>query len=166
MITPGYVRTMANYNRWQNENLYGAAATLTDEQRKEPRGAFFGSIHGTLNHLLWGDQIWMSRFAGTPRPKGSIPESVAQFEAWDDLARERAAFDQVIIDWAAALDPSWLEGDLTWFSGGAGRELIMPKALLVTHLFNHQTHHRGQVHCLLTQAGAKPGTTDLPFKST
>ena len=69
MITPDYVRTMADYNRWQNRNLYGAADTLTDPQRKEPRGAFFGSIHATLNHVLWGDQIWMSRFAGTPKPK-------------------------------------------------------------------------------------------------
>src|SRR5262245_19286909 len=108
MITPDYVRTLAGYNQWQNQNLYGAADTLPDAQRKEPRGAFFGSIHGTLNHLLWGDQMWMSRFAGTPRPKGSIPESVAQLEDWADLQRERAAFDQVIIDWAAALDARWL----------------------------------------------------------
>lgn len=69
MITLGYVRAMADYNRWQNENLYGAADQLTDAARKEPRGAFFGSIHATLNHLLWGDQMWMSRFAGTPKPK-------------------------------------------------------------------------------------------------
>ena len=69
MITLDYVRTMADYNRWQNGNLYGAADKLTDAQRKEPRGAFFGSIHATLNHLLWGDQIWMSRFANTPKPK-------------------------------------------------------------------------------------------------
>ncbi len=75
MITPEYVRTMAAYNRWQNQNLYGAADELSDAQRKEQRGAFFGSIHGTLSHLLWGDQIWMSRFAGTPRPKAAgIPE--------------------------------------------------------------------------------------------
>jgi uncharacterized damage-inducible protein DinB len=163
MITPDHVRTMADYNRWQNGNLYAAADELTDAQRKEARGAFFGSIHGTLNHLLWGDQIWMSRFADTPKPKGGIPESVALFEGWDDLKRERQAFDSVIIDWAATLAPSWLEGDLTWFSGAAGREVTKPKWLLVTHLFNHQTHHRGQVHCMLTQCGVKPGATDLPF---
>ena len=107
----------------------------------------------------------MSRFAGTPKPKADgIPNSVAMFESWDDLKRERAAFDQVIIDWASRLDPHWLEGDLTWFSGAAGRELTKPAALLVAHLFNHQTHHRGQVHCMLTQAGVKPGATDLPFQ--
>jgi len=165
MIAPGYVRTIADYNRWQNENLYGAADRLTDAQRKEPRGAYFGSIHGTFNHLLWGDQIWMSRFAGTPKPKlPTIPESVAMFESWDDLKRERRAFDEVIIDWASHLDPVWLEGDYTWHSGAVGREVKQPKWLLVTHMFNHQTHHRGQVHSLLTQCGAKPGVTDLPFQ--
>jgi uncharacterized damage-inducible protein DinB len=165
MITPDYVRTMADYNRWQNENLYGAAGKLTDEQRKEQRGAFFGSIHATLNHLLWGDQMWMSRFAGTPKPKApGIPGSVAMYESWEDLKRERQAFDQVIVDWASKVDPQWLAGDLTWFSGGAGRELTKPAGLLVVHMFNHQTHHRGQVHCMLTQAGVKPGTTDLPFQ--
>lgn len=165
MITPDYVRTMADYNRWQNGNLYGAAGQLTDAQRKEQRGAFFGSIHGTLSHLLWADQMWMSRFAGTPKPKAAgIPDSVAMFESWDELKRERAAFDQVIFDWAKVLDGAWLEGDLTWFSGAVGREVTKPAGLLVTHMFNHQTHHRGQVHCMLTQAGAKPGATDLPFQ--
>ena len=165
MITSDYVRTMASYNRWQNESLYGAAGTLTDAQRKEQRGAFFGSIHGTLNHLLWADQMWMSRFAGTPKPKApGIPVSTEMFESWDDLKRERVAFDQVIIDWAARIGSEWLDGDLTWFSGAAGREVTKPKGLLVTHLFNHQTHHRGQVHCMLTQCGLKPGATDLPFQ--
>lgn len=165
MITPAYVRTMAAYNRWQNRNLYGCADALTDEQRKEQRGAFFGSIHGTLSHLLWGDQIWMSRFAGTPRPKAAgIPESPTMVEGWDDLKRERAAFDEVIIAWADKLDPQWLEGDLTWYSGGAKRDLTKPKGLLLTHFFNHQTHHRGQVHCMLTQCGTRPGATDLPWQ--
>ena len=71
MITPAYVRKMAAYNRWQNQNLYGTAGKLSDEHRKQQRGAFFGSIAGTLSHLLWADQIWMSRFAGTPRPKSA-----------------------------------------------------------------------------------------------
>jgi uncharacterized damage-inducible protein DinB len=165
MITLAHVRTMADYNRWQNENLYGAADRLSDAQRKEQRGAFFGSIHGTLNHLLYGDQIWMSRFAGTPKPKApGIPESVSMYESWDDLKREREAFDRVIVDWAERLDPAWLEGDLTWVSGVLGREVSRPKWLLVTHFFNHQTHHRGQVHCLLTQFGLDPGVTDLPFR--
>jgi uncharacterized damage-inducible protein DinB len=165
MITPAYVRAMASYNRWQNETLYAAASTLTDAQRKEPRGAFFGSIHATLNHLVWADQIWMSRFAGTPQPKAAtVPTSVDMYPDWDDLVRERRAFDEVIIGWAERLDPAWLEGDLTWYSGAAGREVTKPKAVLLTHFFNHQTHHRGQVHCMLTQCGAKPGVTDLSFQ--
>jgi uncharacterized damage-inducible protein DinB len=166
MITSDYVRTMASYNRWQNESLYGAADKLTDAQRKEQRGAFFGSIHGTLNHLLWGDQMWMSRFAGTPKPKAAgVSSSSAMYEDWDELTRERRAFDQAIAAWADRLDSAWLEGDMTWHSRAIGREMTSPKWLLVTHLFNHQTHHRGQVHCMLTQCGVKPGATDLPFQN-
>ena len=162
MITPGHVRAMAEYNRWQNQSIYGAAEGLDDAARKAPRGAWFGSIHGTLNHILFGDQIWMSRFAGTPKPKAAgIPDSVGMYESWDDLKRERAAFDEVILDWAGRLPAAALDGDMTWFSGAVGRELTQPRWLLVTHMFNHQTHHRGQVHCMLTQAGAKPHATDL-----
>lgn len=165
MITPEYVRTMAGYNQWQNESLYGAAEGLSDEVRKQQRGAFFGSIHATLNHLVWGDQMWMSRFAGTPRPRADgVSNSVAMFERWEDLKRERAAFDQVIVGWAEKVDAAWLDSDLAWYSGATKRELRMPKGLLVTHFFNHQTHHRGQVHCMLTQCGAKPGITDLAFR--
>lgn len=164
MITPAYAHTMARYNRWQNRSIYAAAATLTDEARRQDRGAFFGSIHATLNHLLWADQIWMHRFAGTPRPAPeSIKDSVAYYEAWDALERERRAFDEVIVDWARWIDLAWLAGDLTYFSGAAGRKLTRPAALVVTHMFNHQTHHRGQVHAMLTAAGAKPGATDLPM---
>jgi uncharacterized damage-inducible protein DinB len=164
MITPAYVGTLARYNRWQNRSIYGAADTLTDAQRKEPRGAFFGSIHATLNHLLYGDQAWIFRFTGTHKPKAStLAESVSMCPDWDELKRARRAFDEVIISWADRVDPEWLEGDLVWYSGALKRELTRPNALLVAHMFNHQTHHRGQVHCLLTQFGAKPDDTDLPF---
>jgi uncharacterized damage-inducible protein DinB len=153
---------MAGYNRWQNQNLYGAADRLTEQQRRQSRAAFWDSIHNTFNHLLWADQLWMSRFAGTPTPKAkSMKESIAQHEGWSDLKQARTSFDQTIIDWAAKLDADWLKGDLTWFSGAAGREVTKPKWLLVMHFFNHQTHHRGQVHCMLTQCGIKPGDTDL-----
>jgi uncharacterized damage-inducible protein DinB len=163
MIDAAYVQRMARYNRWQNENLYGAADTLSDVERRRARGAFFGSIHATLNHLLWGDRIWMSRLAGTAKPEGGIPQSVALYEDWSDLKRERAAFDGVIVDWADRLDDAWLEGELAYYSGAIKADLRRPKWLLVTHMFNHQTHHRGQVHCMLTQAGSKPGDTDLPL---
>jgi uncharacterized damage-inducible protein DinB len=163
MIDAAYVQRMARYNRWQNENLYGAADTVSDAERRRARGAFFGSIHATLNHLLWGDRIWMSRLAGTPRPEGGIPQSVSLYADWNDLKRERAAFDIVIVDWADQLEDASLAGELTWFSGAIKAEVRKPKWLLVTHMFNHQTHHRGQVHCMLTQAGSKPGDTDLPL---
>jgi uncharacterized damage-inducible protein DinB len=162
MIDTAYVQRMARYNRWQNQNLYGVADTLADDERRRERGAFFGSMHKTLSHLLWADQIWMSRFSDVPKPNGSIPESVSMFPDWDGLKRERAAFDEIMIAWADRLDPAWLAGDLTWFSGALKRDMSKPKWILVTHLFNHATHHRGQVHCMLTQAGGKPDTTDLP----
>ena len=77
MIDRAYVQRMARYNRWQNENLYGVANTLSDAERRQERGAWFGSIHKTLNHILWGDKSWMSRFTDLPRPTVGIPESVS-----------------------------------------------------------------------------------------
>jgi uncharacterized damage-inducible protein DinB len=164
MITPAYVALLARYNQWQNRSLYTAADGLTDEARKRDRGAFFKSVHGTLSHILFGDQIWLHRFAGTPAPKArSIAESATAFADWAELKVERRRLDETIVAWADGLDPSWLDGDLTWYSGAVKRELTKPKALLVVHLFNHQTHHRGQVHAMLTAAGAKPDDTDLCF---
>ena len=163
MIDRAYVQRMARYNRWQNENLYGAADTLSAEERNRERGAFFGSIHKTLSHLLWADQVWMGRFTDQPRPPGGIPDSVALYPDWRALSEERARFDQSIVAWADAVDEAWLAQDQTYYSGGSGRNLTRPRVLLVTHMFNHQTHHRGQVHCMLTQAGAKPQDTDLPL---
>lgn len=157
MIDTAYVRRMAHYNRWQNSNLYDAADKLSDQERCCECGAFFGSIQKTLSHLLWADRIWMSRFAGTPRPEGGIPQSVSLYMNWGELKRERTAFDATILDWAERLDPAWLDGELTWFKA----EVSRPKWQLMMHFFNHQTHHRGQVHCMLTQAGAKPHDTDL-----
>ena len=162
MITPRYVRQMARYNIWQNRSLYGAAEQLSDAVRRQDQGAFFGSIHNTLNHLLWGDQIWMSRFADTAQPLAkNIADSTAQYPGWDELKRERTAFDAVIQTWAETVDAPALSGDLTWFSGAIQRRVTKPVSLCVTHMFNHQTHHRGQVHALLTRSGAKPEPTDL-----
>jgi uncharacterized damage-inducible protein DinB len=166
MIAPGYVQRLARYNRWQNENVYGVADSLSDAERRRERGAFFGSIQGTFSHLLWADRMWMSRLAGTPRPAGGIPESVSLYGDWDDLKRQRATFDGVIVDWADRLDGAALAGELTWYSAAVKAERRQPIWVLVTHMFNHQTHHRGQVHCMLTQSGGKPGDTDLPLMPT
>lgn len=164
MITPDYVRLLARYNRWQNKSLYDAAGSLSDAARREERGAFFGSIHATLNHLVWADQTWMSRLANRPRPAASsISESLAQYGDWEDLAAERERCDAMIGEWAEGLRPQDLDGELVWYSGATGREMKKTRWQAVTHLFNHQTHHRGQVHCLLTQLGAKPEPTDIVF---
>lgn len=161
MITPAYIRTMAAYNAEMNRRLYRAAARLSDSERRQPRGAFWGTIHGTLNHLLWGDQQWMSRFDTWPKPDTPIKQSAGLIDDFDALSAARERADAGISQWAAKVDAPWIAEDMVWFSGAAGREIRAPKSLLVTHFFNHQTHHRGQVHAMLTAAGQETGDTDL-----
>jgi len=161
MITPAYVRTMAAYNAEMNKRLYDAAGRLSDAERQRDRGAFWHSIHGTLVHILWGDGQWMSRFDGWQRPATPIKESDRFIQDWAELCGAREKADADIARWARNVDEKWLDADLTWFSGAANREVTAPKRLLVAHFFNHQTHHRGQVHTLLTAAGQQTGDTDL-----
>lgn len=161
MVGPDFARMMARYNSWQNASLYGAADGLSDEARRQDRGAFFSSIHGTLSHLLWGDTMWMSRLAGGPRPTGTIAQSPDYEPDWDDLVKARHAMDRLILGWADTVPADALAGDLTWYSGALGREVSRPMGVIVAHVFNHQTHHRGQVHAMLTAAGARPHDTDL-----
>lgn len=161
MITADWCRTMARYNAWQNDSLYGAADTLDDAARRADRGAFFGSIHGTLAHLLWGDSVWLHRFAGSPAPSVGIPESRDWVPDWGDLHRRRSDLDARILAWTEGLQDADLDGDMSWRSAVLGREVRRPRALLAVHMFNHQTHHRGQVHAMLTAAGARPADTDL-----
>jgi uncharacterized damage-inducible protein DinB len=166
MITPAYVQRMARYNRWQNENLYGATARLPDSERSRERGAFFSSIQGTLSHLLLTDQMWMHRFQPDrfAMPKvASIAATATAMADWAALEVARKDLDGTLITWCDAVDAGWLEGEVTYYSVAMGRDYARPRGLLLTHLFNHQTHHRGQVHCMLTQAGIKPGDTDLPI---
>ena len=161
MITPAYIRTMAEYNTEMNRRLYGAVARLSDAERRLPRGAFWGSIHDTLTHILWGDQQWMSRFDGWPKPTTPIKQSAAMIADFAELQSERAKADADISRWANKVDDAWLAEDLTWFSQAANREVTAPLRLLVAHFINHQTHHRGQVHAMLTAAGQETGDTDL-----
>jgi uncharacterized damage-inducible protein DinB len=161
MITPDYVRMMAAYNTEMNRRLYRAAANLTDAERKADRGAFWKSIHGTLVHLYWGDCQWMSRFDGWEKPTVPIKQSATMIEDFDALRATRVKADADIEAWAGRVDDAWLAADLVWFSGAAQRELRRPKDKLVAHLFNHQTHHRGQAHALLTACGQETGDTDL-----
>ncbi len=94
-------------------------------------------------------------------PAGAIADSTALVEDWPTMKRERVKLDTNIVQWADTLAPSALAGDMTFYSVAGGRELTRPRWMLVTHFFNHQTHHRGQVHCLMTQAGVRPDDTDL-----
>ncbi len=163
MISTDWCRMMAAYNAEMNRRLYAAAAELPDAARRQDRGAWFGSIHGTLCHLLWGDRQWMSRFAGWDKPppgQGTKPPLIEDFTA---LRAAREADDARLEAWAETLTPDWLGGDLAWFSGASQREMAQKRWVLVTHLFNHQTHHRGQAHDLITQAGVRPAATDLPW---
>ena len=160
MITPDYVRTMARYNAWQNQSLYTAAHSLTEADRNQDRGAFWGSIRATLAHLLWGDTIWIARFDGGQGSDRTAREAHADYD-WPFLVAERPKLDARIASWAWDVTAEDLAGDLSWYSGFLKTDMSRPKALCVMQLFNHQTHHRGQVHAMLTAAGARSEDTDL-----
>ena len=161
MILPEHARLMARYNRWQNESLYGAADTLDDAARLQDRGAFFRSIHETLAHILWADRIWLSRFGMCDAPACKGNETLKLWPEWPGLKAARVDMDETVSGWASGFDKDALSRELSWYSGAAGRDMSKPVWLLVTHIFNHQTHHRGQVHAMLTAAGARPDDTDL-----
>jgi uncharacterized damage-inducible protein DinB len=159
MIDVGYCRTMASYNAWMNQKLYALCAGLPDAERRRDRGAFFGSIHATLDHLLYGDLAWLGRFTGEPR---ELPRLGTPLHAdFDALRREREAVDARLVAWAETLAPAWLEAPTRFVSQTDGVLRELPTWTLVVHLFNHQTHHRGQVTTLLSQLGLDVGPTDL-----
>ena len=163
MINPGYVLTMARYNAWQNKQLMAAMAGMTEDALRMERGAFFGSILATANHILWGDAMWMARFQGMEPPAVPIAESVALHPTRAAWSAERFRMDGRILLWAEKIHALDLVGDLTWYSGVMGRQVTKPKGALITHMFNHQTHHRGQIHAMLTAAGVKAPVSDLFF---
>ena len=164
MISAAYARRMAAYNRWMNERMYDCCAGLPDEERKRDVGAFFKSIHGTLNHLLVGDRIWLGRFTGEPFVVKSLDQ-----ELYADFARlrsERATTDAAITGWVCARSDDDLAREFSYTTLVNPQSRSHPLWLAVTHFFNHQTHHRGQVHCMITQAGGKPDDTDLFFMAS
>jgi uncharacterized damage-inducible protein DinB len=161
---------MARYNRWMNEKLYALAAKLSDEERKRNLGAFFGSLHGTLNHLLLADRIWLGRFVGEasrffPRDASGavVPVKALSQELYADfeeLSRERVKTDQDIAEYVATLTQADLDRTFEYSSmAGAAQSHALWWAL--SHFFNHQTHHRGQATTLFMQLGHDPGATDL-----
>lgn len=140
----------ARYNTLANERLYDACAGLDDGVRKRDAGAFFGSLHGTLNHLLLGDRIWMARFTGETAPSTNLDAIL--FDAFDALRDARKAMDARIEAFFAAPSADFWDRPVRYVNN-EGRVFEDSPLLLVPHFFNHQTHHRGQAHALLSQLG-------------
>ncbi len=168
-------RFLARYNQWFNTRLLDACERLTDAERKLDRGAFFGSIHHTLNHLLVSDQIWLKRFAQCGLDHGrsapgltdvvlDLPQGAALnavlFNDWAALRAKRGQLDSAILQWLAELPDGFAQYTMR-YANTKGVQRAHPAWQALTHFFNHQTHHRGQVTTLLVQAGVDPGTTDL-----
>lgn len=152
-------QTMARYNRWMNQKIYECCSGLSDEERKRDMRAFFKSIHGTLNHLLLADRVWMGRFTGKPFFVNSLDQEL--YADFDTLRSEREAEDNRITEWVASLSQEDVNEDLIYTSIVNPEPRRYPLWLALSHLFNHQAHHRGQVTTLLTQLGVDVGVTDL-----
>lgn len=164
------LQLLATYNRWMNEKVYEAASRLSHEELARQRGAFFGSILGTLNHLVVADTLWLQRFAAHPRnwpqlawvsslpSPGSLDATV--FGTLPELGRHRAELDACLLEWIPAIAEQDLDGPLH-YANSRGQRQARRFHGVITHVFNHQTHHRGQVTTLLTQAGVDVGVTDL-----
>ena len=148
-----HFRMLGRYNRLANERLYGACAELDDAARRQDRGAFFRSIHGTLNHIMVGDRIWMARFEGGTASSTGLDAIL--YEDFDELRAARGVEDAHIDAFTAALDDALLAGTLAYINH-EGHAYEDPMAVLLPHLFNHQTHHRGQITAMLRQ-------TDCPY---
>jgi uncharacterized damage-inducible protein DinB len=151
-------RMLARYNRIANERLLDKCGQLDPVEYRRERQGSFGSIHGLLNHLLLGDRIWMSRFAGkghTTPPLNSI-----LFEGFAELRSARAAQDEEIEDFFQKTDDGFLARSLC-YTNSQGKDCSDKAAVAVLHFFNHQTHHRGQVHVMISQTDIKPPALDL-----
>lgn len=162
MIDPRYVQTMARYNRWQNTQLMPVLESMPMEELTKDRASFFGGILATANHLLWGDTLWMSRFdPSVDAPKGGIDTSVTLHATSASWGADRFRMDGKICFWADGLRALDLKGCIRWYSRAAGREMTSSYETAIMHFFNHQTHHRGQLHAMLTSAGQKAPVSDL-----
>jgi uncharacterized damage-inducible protein DinB len=172
MNRTGHVCLMATYNKWMNANIYDTAQSLSDEELSVNRKAYFGSILGTLNHLMVGDVLWLKRFAEHPANHSALepirqlpaPKSLDQltFSNIRELSAHRLWLDGVIVEWSRSMTEENLDHTLSYTSM-AGAPSDKSFYGLVMHFFNHQTHHRGQVTTLLSQAGVDMGNTDLVY---
>lgn len=150
---------LACYNEWANRRLYGAVAKLSDHDYRADHGAFFGSLHGTLNHLLLGDRIWMHRFTGEGQEPAAL--DAVLYEDFSGLRGARRAEDARIIAYVGALTEDALAGTIRYRTTRAPTEIEQNLASLLVHFFNHQTHHRGQAHALLTKLAGEAPSFDL-----
>jgi uncharacterized damage-inducible protein DinB len=153
-----HFRMLGRYNRLANARLYGACSEIDDEDRKRDRGAFFGSIHGTLNHILVGDRIWMARFEGGEATSTNLDAIL--YDDFDALREARTVEDGRIEAYTGRLTEKSLAGTIAYVNND-GRSFRDPLAMLLTHLFNHQTHHRGQVTAMLSQTEARYPVLDM-----
>ena len=144
----GRYRMFAGYNAGCNARLYAAAASVSDPDYRADRGAFFKSLHGTLNHLLVGDRIWMARFTGA----GALPKSLDAilYDNFAALRAARVAEDARISRYIAGLSEADLAGTIRYRTFVRPAEIVQELAPALDHFFNHQTHHRGQAHALLS----------------
>ncbi|TPK61804.1 damage-inducible protein DinB [Mesorhizobium sp. B2-4-15] len=151
----------AAYNQWANGRIYDAAADLDEEEFNRHVGAFFGSLMGTLNHLLAADRIWMKRFTG----EGDAPTALDAIlhRALPKLRSAREAEDRRIIDWLGGLGDKALSGRFTYMTVSDMRTVSQRLAPALAHVFNHQTHHRGQAHMILTVLGRPSVPLDLAY---
>ena len=153
-----HLRMMARYNKWANAQLNTAVMNISHDAYMAKREAFFGSIHGGLNHILLVDRIWRGRVEGNPHPVDRLDIIVT--ESREAFLRERMAEDDILIDFTDSFDEKTLDEKVTYSSliGFTGTD---PRRLILAHMFNHATHHRGQIHALLTQVPADPPPLDL-----
>ncbi len=164
MINQEYVIQMSRYNAWQNSQLNGVVQLMGEDDLVAERGAFFGSIFATLNHILWGDTLWMNRwYSAVQAPKGgsAVHKTFSpNIGAWGEA---RVHLDGQIRTWAQNLSDKDLRGDLEWTSDSLGTTITQPLGLCVVHMFNHQIHHRGQISQMLSAAGMTTPVSDLVF---
>jgi len=155
---------MAQYNTWQNNALMRIVEGMDQADLDQDRGAFFGSIQGTLSHLLWGDTLWMSRFdAHSAAPDCDGAQSASRWATKVDWATDRFLTDGRIRQWADGLRQIDLSDTMTWTYSFENKQVTKPLSFCITHFFNHQTHHRGQVHAMLTAAGQDAPVSDLSY---
>jgi uncharacterized damage-inducible protein DinB len=157
-MKPRY-QMFAAYNTWANARIYRAAATLADADYRADRGAFFKSVHGTLNHLLVGDRIWMRRFTGAGEAPNRLDAIL--FEDRDELWTARQAEDARIARYIEDLSEADFAGRLVYRTVTNPRTIEQELWPALDHFFNHQTHHRGQAHGLLSAIGGNAAAPSL-----